>query len=99
MLDESPAHPVYEGTDGLDRWQAAVAAIPFLNEQDLDYPPWGFNFFGQTVNSNSAYRTLAEIMGIEVYEFPDVVGPGLRNRMLALEQIAQLRFQTGSIGV
>jgi hypothetical protein len=99
MFDESPAHPVYEGEDGLDRWQAAVAAIPLLNEQDLDYPPWGFNFFGQTVNSNSAYRTFAEIMGIEVYEFPDVVGPGIRNGMLTSEQIAQLRFQPESVGV
>lgn len=95
MFGESPAHPVYEGADGLDRWQAATAAIPLLNEQDLDYPPWGFNFFGQTVNSNSAYRTFAEIMGIDVYEFPDVVGPGMRNRMLTLEQTAQLRFQPG----
>jgi len=93
MFGESPAHPVYEGADGLDRWQAATAAIPLLNEQDLDYPPWGFNFFGQTVNSNSAYRTFAEIMDIDVYEFPDVVGPGMRNRMLTLEQTAQLRFQ------
>jgi hypothetical protein len=93
MFGESPAHPVYEGADGLERWQAAVAAIPVMNELDLDYPPWGFNFFGATVNSNSAYRTFAELMGIEVYEFPDVVGPGMRNRMLTLEEIERLRFQ------
>ena len=93
MFAGSPAHPVYEGADGLERWQAAVAAIPVMNEQDLDYPPWGFNFLGATVNSNSAYRTFAEIMDIEVYEFPDVVGPGLRNRMLTSAQISQLRFQ------
>lgn len=98
MFGASHAHPVHEGEDALDRWQAAVAAIPFLNEQDLDYPPWGFNLFGPTVNSNSAYRTSAEIMGIAVYEFPDVVGPGLRNRMLALERTAQLRFQPGGAG-
>ena len=35
------------------RWagamSAAVAAIPLLNELDLDYPPYGFNIFGLTV--------------------------------------------------
>jgi len=98
MFDVSPAHPVYEGGDGLDRWQAAVAAIPLLNEQDLDYPPWGFNFFGATVNSNSAYRTFAELMGIDVYEFPDVVGPGTGNRMLSLEHTERLRFQSQNGG-
>ena len=84
---------MHEGEDGLDRWAAAVAAIPLLNEQDLDYPPWGFNFFGRTVNSNSAYRTFGEIMGIEIYDFPDVVGPGIGNTMLTAEQIGRLRFQ------
>jgi len=32
-------------------------------------------------------------MGIEVYEFPDVVGPGIRNAMLTPDQISQFRFQ------
>ncbi len=93
MFEVSHAHRVHEGEDGLDRWAAAVAAIPLLNEQDLDYPPWGFNFFGRTVNSNSAYRTFGEIMGIEIYDFPDVVGPGIENTMLTAEQIGRLRFQ------
>ena len=93
MFEVSRAHRVHEGADGLARWAAAVAAIPLLNEQDLDYPPWGFNFFGPTVNSNSAYRTFGELMGIEIYDFPDVVGPGIHNRMLALEDTDRLKFQ------
>ena len=93
MFEVSPAHPVYEGADGLDRWQVAVAAIPLMNEQDLDYPPWGFNWFGPTVNSNSAYRTFGELMGIEIYDFPDVIGPGIHNGMLTAEVTERLRFK------
>ena len=93
MFDVSLARSIHEGADGFDRWEAAVRAIPLMNEQDLDYPPWGFNFFGPTVNSNSAYRTFGEIMGVEIYDFPDVIGPGIENRMLAAEEVARIRFQ------
>ena len=96
MFGLSLAHPVYEGDDGLERWCAAVAAIPLLNELDLDYPTYGFNLFSPTVNSNSAYRTFGEIMGVPIHDFPGVVGPGLANRMLALEEIERLRFRASS---
>jgi hypothetical protein len=96
MFGLSRAHPAYEGDDAYERWSAAVAAIPFLNELDLDYPTYGFNLFSPTVNSNSAYRTFGEIMGIPVHDFPGAVGPGLANRMIALEEIERLRFQAAS---
>jgi hypothetical protein len=93
MFERSHAQPVYQGTDARERWAAAVAAVPQLNLLDLDYPPFGVRFFGLTVNSNSAYRTFGEIMGVPVHDFPRVVGPGLANRMIALEEIERLRFQ------
>jgi|SRR5262245_44964688 len=93
MFSRSCAHAAHRGADGLARWSAAVAAIPLLNDLDLDYPPYGFNIFGLTVNSNSAYRTFGEIMGIPVHEFTGVIGPGIYNRMLALAQIDLLRYK------
>ena len=92
MFSRSQAHVVYEGADGLARWSAAVNSIPLLNELDLDYPPWGFNLFRPTVNSNSAYRTFGEIMDVRIHEFPGAIGPGLANRMITLQQIDLLRF-------
>jgi hypothetical protein len=73
------------------RWNAAAAAIKPLNAADLDYPNYGFKVFSDTVNSNSAYRTLGEIMGVAVKDFPGVVEPGIDNRMTTKEQIDKLR--------
>ena len=93
MFGRSHAEPVYRGEDALDRWAAAVAAIPELNRLDLDYPPLGFNVFGLTVNSNSAYRTFGEIMRVPVHDFRGVWGIGMRNGMLTSAEIEALRFQ------
>lgn len=61
---------VYEGEDSLSRWLTAVSAIDHINELDLDYPRCGFRLpFAKTINSNSIYRTLGEIMGIPVFNF------------------------------
>ena len=75
----------------LARWNAAVAAKEPLNALDLNYPNLGFKVFGDTVNSNSAYRTLGETMGVAVKDFPGVVEPGIDNRMITKEQIEKLR--------
>ena len=75
----------------LARWNAAVAAKEPLNALDLNYPNLGFKVFGDTVNSNSAYRTLGETMGVAVKDFPGVVEPGIDNRMTTKEQIEKLR--------
>jgi hypothetical protein len=73
------------------RWSAAVKATAPLNALDLDYPNLGFRMDGSTVNSNSAYRTLGEVMGLPVRDFPGVVEPGLENRMMSPAQIEEMR--------
>jgi hypothetical protein len=75
----------------LARWGAAVAAKAPLNALDLDYPSYGFRLFGSTVNSNSTYRTLGEVMGVQVKDFPGVVEPGVHNRMVGPDVIDSLR--------
>lgn len=73
------------------RWNAAVAAKEPLNALDLNYPSGGFRVFGDTVNSNSTYRTLGEVMGVPVHNFPWVNEPGIDNRMTSPEQIERWR--------
>lgn len=75
----------------MDRWNAAVAAKEPLNALDRDYPSYGFKTSGDTVNSNAAYRTLSEIMGVPVHDFPWKLEPGLDNRMLDPKRIEELR--------
>lgn len=75
----------------LARWDAAVAAKAPLNAMDLDYPSYGFRVFGSTVNSNSTYRTLGEVMGVQVKDFPGIVEPGVHNRMVEPDVIDSLR--------
>jgi len=75
----------------LARWNAAVAAKEPLNALDLDYPNYGFRMSGDTVNSNAAYRTLSEIMGVPVRDFPWKLEPGLDNRMVDQKRVEALR--------
>lgn len=75
----------------LARWEAAVAAKAPLNAMDLDYPSYGVRLFGGTVNSNSTYRTLGEVMGVQVKDFPGIVEPGVHNRMVEPDAINSLR--------
>ena len=72
------------------RWDAAVAAQQPLNALDLNYPNLGVRLFGETVNSNSTYRTLGEIMGVQVRDFPGVLEPGVDNRMVSPQEIGRL---------
>jgi len=92
MYAKSRAHVVYDGEDARQRWDAAVRAIPALNALDLGYPPYGFNLRAPTVNSNSAYRTFGEIMGVTVHAFSRAYGPGLRSGLIAPERLAALKF-------
>ena len=75
----------------LARWNAAVAAKDPLNALDRDYPSYGFKMSGDTVNSNAAYRTLSEVMGVAVHDFPWKLEPGLDNRMTGQKEIEALR--------
>lgn len=75
----------------LARWDAAVAAKEPLNALDLNYPSDGVNLFRPTVNSNSSYRTLSEIMGLPVHDFPGKLEPGLDQRMVDPKTIENMR--------
>ncbi|MFB9037887.1 XVIPCD domain-containing protein [Xanthomonas arboricola] len=77
----------------LARWNTAVKAMPELNALDLNYPDYGFKVFGDTVNSNSAFRTFGELMSLPVEGFPGRIEPGLGNRMLQQERIEELRYR------
>jgi hypothetical protein len=92
MYARSRARLVYRGDDALARWNAALKAMPLLDTLDLTYPPFGFNILTPTVNSNSAYRTFGEIMGIPVPKFERVLGPGFRSRMLNAKQLERVSF-------
>lgn len=75
----------------LARWNAAVSAKEPLNALDINYPMMGVNLAGGTVNSNSAYRTLGEIMGVAIVRVPQKIEPGVGNRMVTPESIERLR--------
>ncbi|UKE78600.1 hypothetical protein [Xanthomonas graminis] len=66
LRDGQPARTAASGDkhEILARWHAALRAMPELNAQDLDYPNYGFKLFGATINSNSAFRTFGELMGV-----------------------------------
>jgi Ca2+-binding RTX toxin-like protein len=89
---------VFTGTpqDALARWNSAVETIPLLNRLDMDYPAFGVTLFGPTVNSNSTYRTLGEIMGLPIHDFPGVIEPGLDNRMIEPDVIDRLKYRPTS---
>ena len=93
MYWKSRAKVVYQGEDALARWNAALKAMPVLDKLDLTYPPFGFNVRSATVNSNSAYRTFGEIMGVPIPTFSGVLGPGCTNRMLDREGLDRLSFR------
>ena len=92
MYWRSRARLAYAGPDALERWEAALGAMPLLDRLDLTYPPYGFNVRTPTVNSNSAYRTFGEIMGVPIHDFPGVFRPGLGNLMLPAREIEAAKF-------
>ncbi len=74
---------VYKGVDSLQKWFNAVNAIEAINSLDLNYPKGGFKIpFNSTINSNSIYRTLGEIMEIEVHHFSSCIELGIKHSLL-----------------
>ena len=94
IAPDQPARTVATGSKDeiLGRWAAAANAVQELNALDLNYPNYGFKVFGETINSNSAYRTFGELMDVPVNDFPRRVEPGIGNRMLSPERIEQLKY-------
>jgi hypothetical protein len=66
-----------------------------MNVRDLNYPPGGVDFpikiYGaynvrigdSTVNSNSAYNTFGQLMGVTPYVFNGQLQPGINNETLS----------------
>ena len=99
MYWKSRAKIAYEGEDALARWSAAVRAMPALDALDLTYPPFGFNVRCATINSNSAYRTFGEIMGLDIPTFGAALEPGRRGRMLDQRALELARFRASQPSV
>lgn len=95
MYSSDNAHRVYLGPaeEVMARWNNAIAAQKTINDQDLDYTPYGFSIFGDTINSNSVYSTLGELMGVTPYNFIGKKEPGIDNRVLTKDQINQLKYE------
>ncbi|WP_426683252.1 hypothetical protein ABFU84_15335 [Xanthomonas translucens pv. undulosa] len=95
LRDGQPARTAASGDkhEILARWHAAVRAVPELNAQDLDYPNYGFKLLGATINSNSAFLTFGELMGVPVPGFSRRLQPGIGNCMLPRERIAALCYR------
>jgi hypothetical protein len=73
---------VYQGgkDDVEARWNKAVCQIEELNQQDLNYSPFGILGL-PIINSNSAYHLFAQLMGIECHHFSRVFQPGIHNSL------------------
>ena len=77
---------VYQGDkeDVLARWNKAACQVESLNDNDLNYSPFGI--FGLPItNSNSAYHLFAQLMDIECCRFPGVLEPGINNALIAMK--------------
>jgi hypothetical protein len=87
--------PMFSGSreDVLARWDNAVKALPYLNNLDVAYTPFGIFGFAH-VNSNTAYHLLGKLMGIPVHHFSLYWQPGWRNaeKILTSSQIESLRY-------
>ncbi len=87
--------PVFSGSpeDVLARWDNAVKALPYLNNLDVAYTPFGILSF-VPINSNTAYQLLGKLMGIPVHHFSRCWQPGCGNaeKILTAEQIESLSY-------
>ncbi len=70
------------------RWFKAVHASQELSKLNRNYP-----LFGAGTNSNSAFATYSEIMGLKVVNFPGIGEPGLKKRVFSRDQIDKLKFK------
>ncbi len=95
-------------TEILERWKAAAKyGVAAMNARDLNYPPGGVDFpikfdgtynvriGDSTVNSNSAYNTFGQIMGVTPYVFNGPLQPGINNETLSNAAISNLRYGGG----
>jgi hypothetical protein len=79
--------------DVLSRWDNAVRALPYLNSLDVPYTPFGILGL-VTVNSNTAFTLLGQLMDLAVQPLPGYWQPGWRNvnKILTAAQLASMRY-------
>lgn len=79
--------------DVLSRWDNAVRALPYLNSLDVPYTPFGIVGL-VSVNSNTAFTLLGQLMDLPVQPFPGYWQPGWRNvnKILTAAELASMRY-------
>ncbi len=95
IADNQKSQVVFTGSfeDVKKRWAQAIMGSKELSNKDLNYPLLGIQGKPeQLVNSNSAYATFAELMGVKIQRFPGYE-PGIKNRVLSPERIDQLKYR------
>ncbi len=82
---------VYSGTstDVFGKWVAATRGAMYINQRNLDYPSMGVSIFGPTINSNSVFTSLGDLMGLPRTSFEGVAEPGNGNPAVDLEKMKQ----------
>lgn len=94
--------PMFSGSPEivLARWDNAVKALPYLNNLDVAYTPFGIVGVAP-VNSNTAYHLLGKLMGIPVHRFSLYWQPGWRNteKILTSSQIESLSYPGDSADI
>lgn len=87
------------------RWQAARAVLDQINRRNLTYNLWGSDLNGPrnwddppppviAGNSNSAYRSYLDAMGIRAPSLPDMA-PGTETPLLSQSEVEQIRTKYG----
>ncbi|MBN8504516.1 MAG: hypothetical protein J0L58_08555 [Burkholderiales bacterium] len=89
----SPQQVVFSGTEAqaMALWKRAQDAMSIINSMNLPYPPWGFNIFSPTINSNSVATTLLSVMGLTEPHLSNMLTPGSGNTILTQSQLESIR--------
>jgi hypothetical protein len=98
-----PIHSSFEVMSGdeeiFTRWKHAVDLIDQINNLNLSYPMGGINLLNAAKenNSNSIYKTFADIWEIAAYQFPDFQAPGIQNSLFPFLNVStnQIRVAEG----
>jgi hypothetical protein len=81
----------------LHRWNQIKYCVQSLNKADIQYSfcgiGKGLGVFSK--NSNSAYSSIAYIMGLKPHRFKGVLAPGSHSTMLARKEMDKLRIEAG----
>lgn len=101
--DRDVGQTLWQGSydDAMARWRAAKAVLDQINNRNLTYNFWGSDLNGPrnwddpvppviAGNSNSAYRSYLDAMGLRPPSLPDMA-PGTETSLLSQKEIDQIR--------